>query len=112
MYLGLGFFVGDTRTFNFRHLRHSILDLTREVYKASQPPTFDGSEYSAPRGTSIKGSNSFLTLRILLTIHEPCIMCSIALLRSCVAKLVHSIPMDKSGGCGGLHLRAFPGWKA
>ena len=91
----MGFFVGDTRTSNFHHLRHSILDLTREVYKASLPPTFDGSEYSTPRGTSIKGSNYLLTSRLLLTIHEPCIMCSIALLYSRVAKLVHSIPMDK-----------------
>lgn len=94
----LDFLAGDTRTSKRHPLRHSILNLTREVGEAS----FDYSEDPVSRGLRQNGSNYLLTSKILFTTHEPCIMCSMALLHSRVAKVMYLIPMGKTGGCGGL----------
>lgn len=93
----LDFFACDTRTSKHHPLRHSILNLTREVGDSSfnQPEEPDAQE---PRKN---GSSYLLTSKILFTTHEPCMMCSMALLHSRVAKLMYLIPMDKTGGCGG-----------
>jgi len=93
----LDFLAGDTRTSRRHPLRHSILNLTREVGEAS----FDQSEEPGLEGPRQNGSNYLLTSRVLFTTHEPCIMCSMALLHSRVAKVIYLIPMGKTGGCGG-----------
>ena len=97
----LDFLAGDTRTSKRHPLRHSILNLTREVGETS----FNQPEDSVSEGTRQNGLNYLLTSRILFTTHEPCIMCSMALLHSRVAKVVYLIPMDKTGGCGGTACR-------
>lgn len=48
------------------------------------------------------GAHYLLTSLTLFTTHEPCIMCSMALLHSRVKEVFYLIPMKKTGGCGGL----------
>jgi tRNA-specific adenosine deaminase 3 len=48
------------------------------------------------------GSNYLLTSMTLFVTHEPCIMCSMALLHSRVKQVIYLIPMEKTGGCGSL----------
>ncbi|KAF7346198.1 Histone-lysine methyltransferase Set7 [Mycena sanguinolenta] len=56
------------------------------------------------------GTNYLLTSQTLFTTHEPCIMCSMALLHSRVKEIVYLVPMPKTGGCGGLTcVPALPG---
>ncbi|KAF9643382.1 hypothetical protein BDM02DRAFT_3151652 [Thelephora ganbajun] len=93
----LEFLVGDTRTSKHHPLRHSILSLTREVGEAS----FNQPEDPIPEEPRQNGSNYLLTSRMLFTTHEPCIMCSMALLHSRVAKVMYLVAMNKTGGCGG-----------
>jgi len=93
----LDFLGGDTRTSKRHPLRHSILNLTREVGEAS----FNQLEDGVSEGPRQNGSNYLLTSRTLFVTHEPCVMCSMALLHSRVAKVIYLIPMSKTGGCGG-----------
>ena len=93
----LDFLAGDTRTSKRHPLRHSILNLTRQVGEVS----FNQFGDPVLEGPLQNGSNYLLTSRVLFTTHEPCIMCSMALLHSRVAKVIYLIPMGKTGGCGG-----------
>ena len=93
----MDFLVGDTRMSKRHPLRHSILNLTREVGEAS----FNQPEEPVSEGARQNGSNYLLTSRVLFTTHEPCVMCSMALLHSRAAKVIYLMPMDKTGGCGG-----------
>lgn len=47
------------------------------------------------------GQHYLLTSRTLFTTHEPCLMCSMALLHSRVKEVFFLIPMERTGGCGG-----------
>jgi tRNA-specific adenosine deaminase 3 len=82
----------DTRKSASHPLRHSILNLTREV----------GESHNNTDDTKHNGSNYLLTSQMVFTTHEPCIMCSMALLHSRAARVAYLIPMERTGGCGGV----------
>jgi len=57
---------------------------------------------SPPASASAKnGQRYLLTSRSLFTTHEPCVMCSMALLHSRVKEVFFLVPMERTGGCGG-----------
>ncbi|TFK81833.1 hypothetical protein K466DRAFT_666881 [Polyporus arcularius HHB13444] len=60
------------------------------------------SSESQPEGEVRNGAHYLLTSLTLFTTHEPCIMCSMALLHSRVKEVFYLIPMAKTGGCGSL----------
>ena len=47
------------------------------------------------------GTNYLLTDLTFFITHEPCVMCSMALLHSRVKEVIYLYPMPKTGGCGG-----------
>ncbi|KAJ3505047.1 hypothetical protein NLJ89_g7617 [Agrocybe chaxingu] len=103
----------DTRRTTQHPLRHAAINVVRQLadYRASQAtglalPPFEASE-EAPLevGEARNGSNYLLTNRHLFITHEPCIMCSMALLHSRVKEVVYLYPMPQTGGCGGLEGR-------
>lgn len=51
--------------------------------------------------TSRNGSHYLLTGLTLFMSHEPCPMCSMALLHSRVKEIFYLVPMERTGGCGG-----------
>ena len=65
------------------------------------PPESPSVEANPSSTATSNGSNYLLTSLTLFTTHEPCIMCSMALLHSRVKEIVYIIPMNKTGGCGG-----------
>ncbi|KAE9404000.1 cytidine deaminase-like protein [Gymnopus androsaceus JB14] len=82
----------DTRTSASHPLRHAALNLVRRV-----------ADLQADRDSSSEnGSNYLLTSKTVFLSHEPCIMCSMALLHSRVKEVFYLIPMSKTGGCGGV----------
>ena len=48
------------------------------------------------------GAHYLLTDLTLFLSHEPCIMCSLALLHSRVKEIFYLVPMSKTGGCGSI----------
>ncbi|KAJ7696082.1 cytidine deaminase-like protein [Mycena rosella] len=102
-----GFMAHDTRQSVAHPLRHAVMNVIRQIaddrahseveaVKAQIPASADADD-DAPRN----GTNYLLTSQILFTTHEPCIMCSMALLHSRVKEVVYLFPMEKTGGCGG-----------
>lgn len=78
------------------------LDQVSATY--SQPPS-DSTPCSSDRAgptNAVNGAHYLLTSLTLFTTHEPCIMCSMALLHSRVKEVFYLIPMAKTGGCGGV----------
>ncbi|KAJ7134532.1 cytidine deaminase-like protein [Mycena epipterygia] len=107
------FIAHDTRQSAVHPLRHAVMNVIRHIadHRASldvEPPL---QPELPPDGDSPRnGTNYLLTSQILFTTHEPCIMCSMALLHSRVKEVVYLYPMAKTGGCGGaICLPTLPG---
>ncbi|KAF9481206.1 hypothetical protein BDN70DRAFT_912372 [Pholiota conissans] len=105
------FIASDTRRSTSHPLRHAAINAVRKLadYQASNG---QDSDISTPKAslqeksteseeTSRNGSNYLLTDRTFFITHEPCIMCSMALLHSRVKEVVYLYPMPRTGGCGG-----------
>lgn len=98
---GLTFTASDTRNSTRHPLRHATINVTRKLadYRASQ------SSNPVPLREDVdevrNGSNYLLTDQTFFVTHEPCIMCSMALLHSRVKEVVYLYPMAQTGGCGG-----------
>lgn len=103
----------DTRTSTGHPLRHAAMNVIREVadFRASTSsdimvdssmPVASPSD-SSPEisDTSTNGTNYLLTGLTLFITHEPCIMCSMALLHSRVKEVFYIVSMPQTGGCGG-----------
>ncbi|KAL6301496.1 cytidine deaminase-like protein [Sparassis latifolia] len=104
------FMAHDTRKSSGHPLRHSVLNLIRAVadYRTSSTPvnqtppdagldSDSGLTDSAPHN----GAHYLLTSLTLFITHEPCIMCSMALLHSRAKEIFYLVPMAGTGGCGG-----------
>ncbi|KAI5896661.1 cytidine deaminase-like protein [Schizophyllum commune H4-8] len=121
----------DTRKGTGHPLRHAAIDVIRQVaeYRASTPATSTlSAKISLPENATIptgaqqenddtsaaaieraddalpaaqNGQDYLLTGLTLYLTHEPCIMCSMALLHSRVKEVIYLLPMNATGGCGG-----------
>lgn len=115
----------DTRKGTGHPLRHAAIDVVRQVaeYRASTPADLTSSSNATrPKGAQQEdddtsavaieraddaspatqnGQDYLLTGLTLYLTHEPCIMCSMALLHSRVKEVIYLIPMNATGGCGG-----------
>lgn len=104
----------DTRISTGHPLRHAAMNIIRTIadWRAKSSPTdllpdSAKSATSPPDGSlgisepSCNGTNYLLTGLTLFITHEPCIMCSMALLHSRVKEVFYIVPMPQTGGCGG-----------
>ncbi|KAJ3788392.1 cytidine deaminase-like protein [Lentinula aff. detonsa] len=82
----------DTRTSTSHPLRHAVLNLIRQVANLN---------LGHPSSSSENGSHYLLTGKTVFLSHEPCVMCSMALLHSRVKQIFYLNPMSRTGGCGG-----------
>lgn len=106
------FLAHDTRKSSNHPLRHAIMNAIRAVADSralvSTPPS-QRVDQSVPillesnsDGNAENGSNYLLTSLTLFTTHEPCVMCSMALLHSRVKEVIFLYPMPHTGACGSI----------
>lgn len=100
----------DTRKSTSHPLRHATLNAIRAVadYRSGDTQTtpslngdFTRAELTETNEADERrnGSHYLLTSLTVFLSHEPCIMCSMALLHSRVKEIVYLVPMQKTGGC-------------
>ena len=86
----------DTRLSTSHPLRHSVLNCVRSVAYLRTIPPF--SQLQPTRN----GADYLLTSLSLFITHEPCVMCSMALLHSRVKEVFYIFPRERGGGLGGM----------
>lgn len=85
----------DTRTSCNHPLRHAVLNAIAAVARLRTAPPF--SEITPSRN----GADYLLTSMSLFVTHEPCVMCSMALLHSRVREVFFVFPRSRAGGFEG-----------
>lgn len=85
----------DTRNSEKHPLRHAVLNCIARVARLRTVPPF--SELQPTRN----GADYLLTSLTLFITHEPCVMCSMALLHSRVKEVYFIYPRKRSGGLEG-----------
>jgi len=107
------FVAHDTRKSTRHPLRHAVINTIRKVADSATALSNDGTKSNASaeiQDQGIDGLNSLqknersylLTSLTLFTTHEPCVMCSMALLHSRVKEVIYLYPMSQTGGCGSI----------
>jgi tRNA-specific adenosine deaminase 3 len=105
------FVAHDTRNSDKHPLRHAVMNVIRQVADFSTSDSADSNNNPATTNSqgqsngvdpavSQTGSNYLLTSLTLFTTHEPCVMCSMALLHSRVKEVIYLCPMPQTGACG------------
>jgi tRNA-specific adenosine deaminase 3 len=86
----------DLRNSSSNRLRHAVIELTTAV--SSQ-------DLIHPRSpeTALHPAPYLLTNQIVFLSHEPCLLCSMALLHSRIKHLFFLAPSPGSGGCGSVY---------
>lgn len=105
----------DTRKSANHPLRHAVINAIRKIadFHASASTLSNGKDESdvpKSRGESPadglvppqKGSNYLLTSLTMFVTHEPCVMCSMALLHSRVKEVIYLRSMPLTGACGSI----------
>lgn len=100
----------DTRRSTKHPLRHAITNVIKKVAnhassEASPSTSSTGRENAVFNSNNVPGATSnaghyLLTGLTLFITHEPCIMCSMALLHSRVKEVIYLYSMQSTGGCG------------
>ena len=96
----LGLTAHDTRRSTGHPLRHAVMNVIRRL--SDYRSTSSAADNPTNTNEARNGSNYLLTSMTLFVTHEPCIMCSMALLHSRVKQVIYLIPMEETGGCGSL----------
>ena len=114
--LPISLIANDLRQSTRHPLRHAVLNVIEQIADHRASTQASNVEENIMQATDLNttnepkseaddprnGSHYLLTSLTIFTTHEPCIMCSMALLHSRVKEVVYLIPMQKTGGCGGL----------
>lgn len=86
----------DVRLSSSNALRHSVVELAHSV------SNLDRQQARKPQ-SELHPIPYLLTNQVVFSTHEPCLLCSMALLHSRIKHLFFLIPSPGSGGCGSVY---------